>query len=80
MCQVSITPSIRDTVSFKKFIEVFDHSAVKFMVGCNLLILLINDLNLLSLFHIKKICSLCTSAINAVYIQILLLYLLVVLP
>ena len=42
---VSITPSIRDTVTSKKLIEVFDHSAVNFMVGCTLLILSINDFN-----------------------------------
>ena len=67
-------------MSFKKFVVVFDHSAVKFMVGCNLLILLKNDLNLLSPFPIRKICGHGTSAINAVSIQILLLYLLLVLP
>ena len=32
----------------KKLIEVFHHSAVKFMVGCTLLILSINDFNLFS--------------------------------
>ena len=31
---VSITLSIRNTVTSKKLIEVFDHSAVSLMVGC----------------------------------------------
>ena len=51
---VSITPSIRDTVTSKKLIEVFDHSAVNFMVGCALLILSINDFNLFSPCSHKK--------------------------
>ena len=38
----------------KKLIEVFDHLAVNFMVGCTLLILSINDFNLFSPCSHKK--------------------------
>ena len=55
---VSITLSIRNTVTSKKLIEVFDHSAVSLMVGCTLLILSVNDFNLFSpCFHMKNISS-----------------------
>ena len=40
--------------------EVFDHSAVNFMIGCALLILSINDFNLFSpCFHKKNMSSIC---------------------
>ena len=51
---VSITPSMRDTVTSKKLIEVFNHSVLNFMVGCTLLILSINDFNLFSPCSHKK--------------------------
>ena len=51
---VSITPSTRDTVTFKKLIEVFDLSAVNLMVGCTLLILSTNGFNLFSPCSHKK--------------------------
>ena len=55
---VSITLSIRNTVTSKKLIEVFDHSAVSLMVGCTLLILSVNEFNLFSpCFHKKNISS-----------------------
>ena len=51
---VAITPSIRDTLTSKKLIEVFDFSAVNLMLGCTLLILSINDFNLFSPCSHKK--------------------------
>ena len=51
---VSITPSVRDAVTSKKLIKVFDHSAVNFMVGCTSLILLVNDFSLFSPCSHKK--------------------------
>ena len=51
---VSFTPSIRDAVKFRKLIEIFDDSTVKFMVKCTLFILAINDFNLLSLSSHRK--------------------------
>ena len=38
----------------KKLIEIFDHSAVNFMVGCALLILSINDFDLFSPYSHQK--------------------------
>ena len=38
----------------KKLMEVFDHSAINFMVGCTILILSINDFNLFSPCSYKK--------------------------
>ena len=64
---VSITSSIRDTVTSKKLIEVFDHSAVNFMVLCTLLILSINYLIYSHHVPVRKICRQCTSTINTVY-------------
>ena len=43
---VSVNSSLRDAVTSKKLIEVFDHFAVNFMVGCTLLILTIKNFNL----------------------------------
>ena len=51
---VYIPPSTRDTVTSKKLIEVFDHSAVSLMVGCTSLILARNNFNLFSPCSHKK--------------------------
>ena len=51
---VSITPFVRDTVTSTKFVEVSDHPAVNFMVGCTLLILCKNDFDLFSSYSHKK--------------------------
>ena len=51
---VSVNSSIRDTMTSKKLIEVFDYSALNFMVGCTSLILLVKTFNL---FSHKKIIS-----------------------
>ena len=48
------TTLIRDAVTSKKLIEVFDYSAANFTVGCTLLLLAINAANLFSTCSHKK--------------------------
>ena len=66
---VCIIHSVRDTVTSKKLTKIFDHSALKFMVGWTLLILSMNDFNLFAPCSCKK-----NMSSMYLYIQILLLY------